>query len=328
MRINDGGNRNAWREPEDGDVITRPQPAPQTPAPAPEAPAPAAPAPTTPFWAAGTPVPPNVLGELAPAGLQAPPEAAAPAPAPAPAPPPAPTSALAAPSTYTGEPPAAPAWLAERETALNAVRSDYQSALAQAQANPGSFDNVNPGWVPASVVTDESGRPYSASNAALVNLSDPNAAEVITGWNEGSPLYGKPAGSLYEFNEASFAASYQTQAAKQPGSPLQALATLYGSQDASTLLAQHPELWHIATHDHALNAGPAKAGFAMGNASQLGMTDLYLADPQINALVNAYGGSVAPASGSIALEQVRLYGQQRYDQLSRLGNAMQSVRDQ
>ena len=333
MRINEGGSRNAWREPDDGDVITRPQPA--APAPAPdEASTPTAPAPTAPFWAAGTPVPPNVLDQLPAAGVQAPPEAAPAVTQPLTAPLTPATSALTATAAitgYTGERPADPAWLAAREAALIAVRSDYQSAVAQAQTNPGTFGNVEPGWVPASLVTDESGRTISASSAALVNLSDPNAPAVIIGWNEGSPLYGQPAGTLYEFNEPAFAASYQAQAAKQAGSPLQALAGLYGSADsadATALLARHPDLWHIATHDHALNAGPAKAGFAMGNPSQLGMTDLYLADPQISALVSAYGGSVAPATGAIALEQVRLYGPQRYDQLSRLGNAMQSVRDQ
>ena len=141
MRINDGGNRNAWREPDDGDVITRPQPAAYAPTPEPEAAAPA-PAPTPPFWAAGTPVPPNVLDSLPPAGVQPPPEpepAAAPA---APTPTPTPATALATPPTgYTGERPADPTWLAARETALVAVRSDYQAALAQAQANPGALGN-------------------------------------------------------------------------------------------------------------------------------------------------------------------------------------------
>jgi hypothetical protein len=66
----------------------------------------------------------------------------------------------------------------------------------------------------------------------------------------------------------------------------------------------------------------------MGNAAQLGMTDLYLADPQIAALINAYGGKPEPATSPMALEQARLYGQNRYNQLTRLGTAMQAVRDQ
>ena len=64
----------------------------------------------------------------------------------------------------------------------------------------------------------------------------------------------------------------------------------------------------------------------MGNAAQLGVVDLYMADPQNRALIEQFGGQPeAPRSG-IAQEQARLYGQQRYEQLSRLSNAMQCVR--
>jgi hypothetical protein len=66
--------------------------------------------------------------------------------------------------------------------------------------------------------------------------------------------------------------------------PLKALAMCYET-DAATLLTQQPTLWTLATKDHALNAGPAPAGRAMGDAAQLGLLDLYMADPQIAALM-------------------------------------------
>jgi FlaG/FlaF family flagellin (archaellin) len=79
---------------------------------------------------------------------------------------------------------------------------------------------------------------------------------------------------------------------RSPNAALQTLATSYGTS-AAVVFTEQIGLWDVATSDHALNAGPAPAGVAMGNAAQLGMTDLYLADPQIAALINAYG--VGPA---------------------------------
>jgi hypothetical protein len=41
------------------------------------------------------------------------------------------------------------------------------------------------------------------------------------------------------------------------------------------LLATLPELWPLATHDHAVNAGPPpRPGVAMGDAMALGRLDL------------------------------------------------------
>ena len=229
--------------------------------------------------------------------------------------PPAPPPAAAA---YVGEPSVDPQWLAERETALVAIRADYEAARAQALTAPG------PGWIEATgTLTDESGQRRSADGRELVFVSDPNAPPVLAGYDEsGNPLH-QPAGRWMEFNEDAFAAHFRAQ----DSAPLQALATLYDT-DVPGLFAQHPQIWSIATADHALNAGPAPAGHAMGDPGQLGMLDLYMADPQIAALIDAYGGQPTPASGDIALEQVRIHGQQRYEQMSRLGNAMASVRNQ
>ncbi len=230
--------------------------------------------------------------------------------------PPAPPPAAAA---YVGEPPVDPQWLAERETALVAIRADYEAARAQALTTP-----PGPGWIEATTtLTDESGQRRSINGGELVFVSDPNAPLVLAGYDDSSrPLY-QPAGSWMEFNEDAFAAHFRSQGS----APLQALATLYGT-DVPGLFAQHPQIWSLATAEHALNAGPAPAGRAMGDPDQLGMLDLYMADPQIAALINTYGGQPAPASGDIAREQVRIHGQQRYEQMSRLGNAMASVRNQ
>ena len=290
-----------WLEPEDDEAVA-PRGA-RSPAPAP-----------SPAAAASTPSEPtarNLLDTLPAATVQAPTTTAA-APAAA-------TANGTPTSGYTGERPVDAAWLAARETALVAVRADYEAARAQAQANGGT----GPGWQPAMLVTDESGQTSSASGALLVHISDPAAPPVQVGWDEGGPVYQQDAGHWLEFNEEAFAGSYRAQG----GAPLQALAAQYGG-DAATVFAQHPDLWAVATTDHALNAGPPPAGRAMGDPGQLGTLDLYLADPQISALIDAYGGTPAPATGGIALEQVRVYGQARYGRLSQLANAMWSVRDQ
>ena len=278
--------------------------------------------PPSPFQAlAGRPMPwrgeppePGMLQRLAPAEVQAtatPAVAATPMAVPAPA-------AAAASATYVGEPAVDAAWLQQRETALSTVRRDYEAALAQARQQPGT----GPGWVDAVMSTDESGRSFAAAGAPTVFVPTPDAAPQVVGWDEGGPLYGPPPGCTLEFSEAAFAAHYRAQA----GAPLQTLAASYDT-DASTLLAQHPELWSIATQDHALNAGPAPVGRAMGGAAQLGMVDLYMADPQMVALIDAFGGQPEPPTSALAQEQARLYGPARYEQLTRLSTAMQAVRD-
>ena len=267
------------------------------------------------YVAVGEPMGPSVLNELPETSFQAVTQVQAQATVAAndPAPP---TAAAAA--AYVGEPPVTADWLAARETAFTAVRSDYEAQRAQAQAQAGS----GPGWVDAVMFTDESGHSVSASGAPTVFIADAGAVQQIIGYDESGPVYGGLAGRYVEFSEDAFAAHYRAQG----GAPLQTLAGLYDT-DAATLLASHPEIWGIATNDHAINAGPAPAGRAMGDPGQLAMLDLYMADPQVAELIQRYGGSVAPATSGIALEQVRVHGQARYEQMTRLSNAMQAVRD-
>ena len=226
-------------------------------------------------------------------------------------------------ATPVGELPVDAAWLAEREGLLLAIRADYEAAREQALAAPG----VAPGWQPPfsqEIIAWSEGDPiYGPPVGRVVWLPDPDRPREIIGWSEGDPIY-RPVGRSVEFSEEAFAAHYRALG----GDPRQRLAALYGGSDAASLLAAHPELWRIATADHALNAGPPPPGFAMADAGQLGMLDLYLADPQIAALVDAYGGTPAPATGGVAIEQVRLFGEHRYEQMTRLANAMTAVRTQ
>jgi hypothetical protein len=255
--------------------------------------------------------------------------------APPPAVTPAPTAASAglntpapAPQSYAGEPPADPAWLRTREAGLTAVRQDYEAQRAQAQVNVPTFGStVGPGWVaftPYSASGEEGSS--AAPSGLVVSFQDPNAQGQYSGGDNDS--YTPPPSQSFIFDEAAFVQHYQTQALANPNSALQTLAHHSYDTDAASLLSAHPEIWDIATRDHAINAGPAAAGHAMGNIGQLASVDFYMADPQVKALIDTYGGTPEPARGSIALEQVRIYGEARYAQMTRMGNAMQSVRDQ
>ena len=103
---------------------------------------------------------------------------------------------------------------------------------------------------------------------------------------------------------------------------------------AAGFYAEHPGLLTLITSDprlggtHQPNAGPVPNGFAMACAQQLGITDLYLADPPIAARTEAIGNTPAAASSSMALEQWRQCGPNRFALLNRLDDTVQSWRDQ
>lgn len=319
MRIGESGGLHHGLEPVDEAM---PEPADGEPA-GPTPPAEPAPLngllnllPPAPFAAAF-----STFSAASTAAFPAPPAAAVtPAPTPATPTPAAAPAATSPASTYQGEPAVSIAWLAQREAALQGLRADHEAARQQAIASAGQ----GPGWAPAhDLYTDEAGQTHSASNAPLVFVSEAEVHAELIGWDEGGDVYRYTSGQWLAFNDEAFAQHYRAQA----GPALQALAASYNT-DAATLLTQHPGLWSIATQDHALNAGPPPApGLAMGDAQSLGTLDLYLADPQINALIGAFGGPAAPARSGLAQEQARLYGQARSEQLSRLTQAMQAVRD-
>ena len=57
------------------------------------------------------------------------------------------------------------------------------------------------------------------------------------------------------------------------------------------------------------------------------MLDFDHDDPHRGELIAAHGGAVAPPTRDLAREQVRIYGLARYEQLTRLSNAMAHVRN-
>jgi Contact-dependent growth inhibition CdiA C-terminal domain len=228
---------------------------------------------------------------------------------------------------YLGERPADVAWLRDREAALNAVRSDFEAQRNQAQAQvPGFGATAGPGWVALGPTYGRDGSELApAAGQLIVEVSDPNAPAQYS--SDENNTYTPPPSQRYIFDEAAFTQHYQAQAFANPNSALQTLAWRGYDTDAASLLNAHPEIWGMATSDHAINAGPAQAGRAMGSIQMLAPIEMTLADPQNAALIKAYGGSPEPATSPVALEQVRLYGAERYAQMTRLSNAMQAVRD-
>ncbi len=193
----------------------------------------------------------------------------------------------APPPPYVGERAVDAAWLEQRETALVALRTDYEAQRAQAQTQPG------PWWV------------------TTTSYASGDTGDTTT-----------------TFDEAAFRAHYIAGAVSRNVPALQTLASLYATDVAGLLRQAHvDQLVVVATGDHAINAGPAPAGLAMGDARQLAALDLYMADPQIRELIDTYGGTAPPATDPMAREQVRLLGQARFEQLGRLNNAMAQVRD-
>lgn len=137
-----------------------------------------------------------------------------------------------------------------------------------------------------------------------------------------------PPGQWLSFDEGAYEQVYRERLAARPeaSAPLNKLARLYG-QPVQQLLGAHPALWTLATQDHALNAGPPpRAGMAMGDARALGQLDLYLADPFITELRTRLGGTPAAPTSGLALEQQRLHGAERYAELTRLDQALATVR--
>jgi len=284
----------------------------EPPGPAPAAPANEAPA-------------PQIVAAPAPVEAAAP--VAAPAAAPAVASPPAAADAASLPLPLG--PAINPGWLNQREAALQAVRTDFEAARAAARGTPPTdvANAAGSGWVAAP--TDGDGNPVNGAVFVPDAAAAAAAPEFVPAWmlREGmAPA--TPAGQWLSFDEAAYAQSYRERLAARPeaSAPLARLAQLYG-EPVQNVLAAHPELWTLATQDHALNAGaPPKAGVAMGDALSLGQMDLYLADPFITQLRTQLGGTPAAPTSALALEQQRLYGAERYAQLTQLSQAMAAVR--
>lgn len=284
-----------------------------------DAPAPAeAPAPVA---AAPAPVPAAPVAAPAPAAT---PVAVAPAPVPAPAPDAVPPVALSLPQGDVVN----PAWLAARETAVQALHTDIEAARAVARSTPPADVAAAPGtgWVAAP--TDGDGNPVAGSVFVPDAAAAAAAPAVLPAWMLRDGAAPAPQGQWLSFDDGAFEQAYRARLAAQPqaSEPLNRLAQLYG-QPTARLLDARPEVWTLATQPHAVNAGaPPVAGLAMGDAAALGQLDLYLADPFITQLRTQLGGTPAAPTSTVALEQQRLYGPARYAELTQLSQALAAVR--
>jgi hypothetical protein len=117
-------------------------------------------------------------------------------------------------------------------------------------------------------------------------------------------------------DEAAFAADWQ---AKNPTS-VAALAQHYGGPLPADALG-------LALRGNVgLYEGSAPAGHAMASAEQLAQMDGYLGSQMNQVLIGQMGGGpVPPASSGLAQEQVRKYGQVRYELLARLERALAQI---
>ena len=113
----------------------------------------------------------------------------------------------------------------------------------------------------------------------------------------------------------------------QPHASLEALAALYGVPDQHSVLSQYGEVVHLAIRGNVgLREGDVPAGMAMSDGQTLAGLDQYLDSDMNQALIALYGQGPVEAPGSAsAREQVRLYGQDRYEKLMRLQRALEHV---
>lgn len=235
----------------------------------------------------------------------------------------APQAAAAPPAThsYVGEQTVSKKWLQRRETALDDVTRDFMAQMEVAHAHPGG-----PGWVRipkgsknhtgAVWITEGKGSPPTGKSAAG---SDPDRIYRHIGGRNGHTVYGH----YVRFSPEAYAAAYK----KQAGQPLQKLADLYGT-DAKTLLKQHPEIWALATQEHALRDGPPPPGKSMLDAGMAHEIDAFLNSDSAAALIQRYGKAPVPPPGSAAQRELaRVYGTERYEQMSRYTQAVEVVRD-
>jgi len=226
-------------------------------------------------------------------------------------------------------PAVSPAWLNQREAALQGVRAEFEAAREAARHTPPAdvAQMAGSGWVPAP--TDHDGNPINGAVFVPDAAAAAAAPEFVPHWvlrdGGGAPA---PQGQWLSFDEGAHEQAYRERLAARPeaSAPLTRLAELYG-QPVQHLLGAQPGLWALATQDHAINAGaPPQPGVAMGDAAGLGQMDLYLADPFITQLRDQLGGTPAAPTSGLALEQQRLYGAERYAELTQLSQAMTAVR--
>lgn len=211
-----------------------------------------------------------------------------------------------------------PDWLQQRHGLLDTLHAEHHAAhRAALDHGPGA-----PGWrvfTPHWMDGPSGPVPLGPQGQSLVWVPAVPGAQGVQSATD--------PGAWWGFCDADFAAHRQATMQAAPSATLVQLAALYDTP-AETLFSQRPDLWAlIVQDDRPLNAGePPVPGLAMGDATTLGLLDLYLADPLNQQLIAAYGGEVAEPTSPLALEQVRLYGRDRWTQLTRLDQAHAAVR--
>ncbi len=124
------------------------------------------------------------------------------------------------------------------------------------------------------------------------------------------------------FDEAAFRAHWQAQAQGSLG----VLAGLYGL-DQGALVGGRSDVIDLALRGNVgLTEGRAPDGYVMTSAAELADLDAYLYSDMNQVLVLQFGTEpVAPATSGLAQEQVRRYGQARYEMLARLEQAQARI---
>jgi hypothetical protein len=128
-----------------------------------------------------------------------------------------------------------------------------------------------------------------------------------------------------EFDEAGFR---QAWLGRQSADSFAALGQLYGLS-GEQLLAQRTDVVELALSRGSsvgLYEGEPPQGRLMTNQAALDAQDQFLYSDMNVALVQLFGqGPVVPATSSLALEQVRQFGQARYEQMARITQAQQHL---
>lgn len=224
----------------------------------------------------------------------------------------------------------APLWLEQRAVVLDAIgtfiKQSLQHALTQGPGGLG-WRTFEPHWTDGPNGPDRDPIGPQGQILRWVPAAPGNPPPQSPASHEDGSL-SAPQGQWWGFCHDTFKQELQALVVALPSPALEQLGVLYGVA-AETLFQQHPELWDLAQQtDRSLRAGPPPvAGVAMGDATQLGMLDLHLRDPLNQQLIQTFGGTVAEPTSSLALEQIRLYGRERWEQLTLLDQALATVRD-
>lgn len=105
------------------------------------------------------------------------------------------------------------------------------------------------------------------------------------------------------------------------------LAKLWGYADGAALLTDKPQIlrWMVdPAHDR--RDAPAPGNVAMAPAQVIGQIDLSLSDPQNQALIAHFGGPPPLPNGEVANDLVRQFGLTRYQAMTQLSRAVNTVR--